>query len=188
LILILRIKILGDMGKPFVFGKTKVAKTSEEIREHSESKTEAAPANDVPVTDTPVVENPATDTSDSETPATETTSATSKSEDENKQDGTTSVTETVSTQQEGSGSSAPLESKEQKSESTNKPVTAIKNRRSKNTTNRFALNGVKTENGIVVNVPMDDYMQLMMLKIQTGRTLKDLALQAIHEFVDRNKM
>lgn len=52
----------------------------------------------------------------------------------------------------------------------------------------FVAKGKKSENGIVVNVPMDDYMQLMMMKIQTGRTLKDLALQAIHEFVERNKM
>lgn len=52
----------------------------------------------------------------------------------------------------------------------------------------FVAKGKKSENGIVVNVPMDDYMQLMMMKIQTGRTLKDLALQAIHEFVGRNKM
>ncbi len=51
----------------------------------------------------------------------------------------------------------------------------------------FAAKGKKTENGIVVNVPMDDYMRLTMMKFQTGRTLKDLALQAIHEFVERNK-
>ena len=51
----------------------------------------------------------------------------------------------------------------------------------------FATNGKKTANGIVVNVPMEDYMQLTMMKFQTGRTLKDLALQAIHEFVERNK-
>lgn len=171
------------MGKQFVFGKTKVAKTSEEIREHSESKTEAVSTNDAPATDTPVADAP-----DSDTFATENISATSKPEDENKQDETTSVTETANTQQEYSESSVPLESKEQKTEATNKPVTATKNRKSKNTASSFALNGVKTENGIVVNVPMDDYMQLMMLKIQTGRTLKDLALQAIHEFVDRNKM
>lgn len=171
------------MAKKFVFGETKVAKTSEEIREHSESKTEAAPTNDASVTDTSVVDKP-----DGDALATENTSATSKPKDENKQDETTSVTETSDTQQEDSKSSAPLESKEQKTEATNKPVTAIKNRKSKNTASRFALNGMKTENGIVVNVPMDDYMQLMMLKIQTGRTLKDLALQAIHEFVDRNKM
>ena len=55
-------------------------------------------------------------------------------------------------------------------------------------TNRFDLQqGKKTANGIVVNVPMEDYMRLMMIKCQTGRTLKDLALQAIHEFVERNK-
>lgn len=54
-------------------------------------------------------------------------------------------------------------------------------------TNKFDLQGKKTANGIVVNVPMDDYMQLTMMKFQTGRTLKDLALQAIHEFVGRNK-
>ena len=138
------------MGKSFVFGKTKVAKTSEEIRENI--------------------------------------SATSKPEDENKQDETTSVTETSDNQQEDSKPTAPLESKDQQTEVTNKPVTATKNRKSKNTASRFALNGMKTENGIVVNVPMDDYMQLMMLKIQTGRTLKDLALQAIHEFVEKNKM
>lgn len=168
------------MGKSFVFGKTKVAKTSEEIREHIESKTEAALTNDAP--DTPVV-----DTSDGDAPAKETATAMSKMEDEIKQNESTSVTETVNTQQEESKPSVPLESKEQKTEATNKPVTATKNRKSKNTASRFALNGVKTENGIVVNVPMDDYMQLMMMKIQTGRTLKDLALQAIHEFVDRNK-
>lgn len=51
----------------------------------------------------------------------------------------------------------------------------------------FATNGKKTANGIVVNVPMEDYMQLTMMKFQTGRTLKDLALQAIHEFVKKNK-
>lgn len=167
------------MGKPFVFGKTKVAKTSEEIREHSESKAEAVPTNDAPATDTPVAD----------APATETVPATSKSEDEKKQDENTSVTETSNTQQEDSESTVPLESKEQKTEAADKPLAATRERRRKNNTaDRFALKGVKTENGIVVNVPMEDYMQLMMLKIQTGRTLKDLALQAIHEFAERNKM
>ena len=53
---------------------------------------------------------------------------------------------------------------------------------------RFDLQqGKKTANGIVVNVPMEDYMKLTMMKFKTGRTLKDLALQAIHEFVERNK-
>lgn len=109
------------MGKQFVFGKTKVAKTSEEIREHSESKTEAVSTNDAPATDTPVADAP-----DSDTFATENISATSKPEDEKKQDETTSVTETANTQQEDSESSVPLESKEQKTEAINKPVTATK--------------------------------------------------------------
>lgn len=51
-----------------------------------------------------------------------------------------------------------------------------------------AVKAKKTENGIVVYVPMTDYMQLSLLKIQTGRTLKDLVLQAVHEFVDRNRV
>lgn len=51
-----------------------------------------------------------------------------------------------------------------------------------------AVKAKKTENGIVVYVPMADYMQLSLLKIQTGRTLKDLVLQAVHEFVDRNRV
>ena len=63
-----------------------------------------------------------------------------------------------------------------------------RNHRRTLTDTSFATKGKKTENGIVVNVPMEDYMQLTMMKFQTGRTLKDLALQAIHEFVERNKM
>lgn len=43
-------------------------------------------------------------------------------------------------------------------------------------------------NGIVVNVPMEDYFQLMMLKKIEKKTLKELALQAIHEFVERNRV
>ena len=62
-----------------------------------------------------------------------------------------------------------------------------RNHRRTLTDTSFATKGKKTENGIVVNVPMEDYMQLTMMKFQTGRTLKDLALQAIHEFVERNK-
>lgn len=46
----------------------------------------------------------------------------------------------------------------------------------------------KSTNGIVIDVPMEDYMKLTILKLQTGRTLKELALQAIQEFVERNKI
>jgi len=46
----------------------------------------------------------------------------------------------------------------------------------------------KATNGIVVNVPLEDYMQLTLLKTINKKTLKELALQAIHEFVERNKV
>ena len=55
-----------------------------------------------------------------------------------------------------------------------------------NTTHPVAQAVAKTTNGIVVDVPIDDYMALMQMKVMTRRTLKDLALQAIHEFVERN--
>ncbi len=89
---------------------------------------------------------------------------------------TTSTTSTISTAStEPAASPAPTsESATQEPAQTDTP------------TNSFATNGKKTANGIVVNVPMEDYLQLMLMKCQTGRTLKDLALQAIHEFVERN--
>lgn len=51
-----------------------------------------------------------------------------------------------------------------------------------------AIRDKSATNGIVVNVPMEDYFQLMMLKKIEKKTLKELALQAIHEFVERNKV
>ena len=51
-----------------------------------------------------------------------------------------------------------------------------------------AIRDKSATNGIVVNVPMEDYFQLMMLKKIEKKTLKELALQAIHEFVDRNRV
>ena len=76
---------------------------------------------------------------------------------------------------------------EKTSASNTEPVAQEPTKTDTITTDSFAVKGKKTENGIVVNVPMEDYVQLMMMKFQTGRTLKDLALQAIHEFVERNK-
>lgn len=75
---------------------------------------------------------------------------------------------------------------ETKVANTSAPVSKERKRKKTLTDTSLAVKG-KTENGIVVNVPMEDYIQLTMLKFQTGRTLKDLALQAIHEFVERNK-
>ena len=51
-----------------------------------------------------------------------------------------------------------------------------------------AIRDKSATNGIVVNVPMEDYFQLLMLKKIEKKTLKELALQAIHEFVERNRV
>ena len=80
-----------------------------------------------------------------------------------------------------------IETAENKAKNTSSQAAKGRNHRRTLTDTSFATKGKKTENGIVVNVPMEDYMQLTMMKFQTGRTLKDLALQAIHEFVERNK-
>ena len=45
----------------------------------------------------------------------------------------------------------------------------------------------KSKNGIVIDVPIEDYLALVSIKMTTGKTLKELALQAVHEFVERNK-
>ena len=45
----------------------------------------------------------------------------------------------------------------------------------------------KTENGITIYVPMEYYEQIVMMKMRTGIPIKDLALQAVIEFLDRNK-
>lgn len=48
--------------------------------------------------------------------------------------------------------------------------------------------GKKTENGITVYVPMEYYERIALMKMRTGVPIKDLALQAVIEFLDRNKM
>ena len=47
--------------------------------------------------------------------------------------------------------------------------------------------GKKTENGITIYVPMEYYERIVMMKMRTGMPIKDLALQAVIEFLDRNK-
>ena len=47
--------------------------------------------------------------------------------------------------------------------------------------------GKKTENGITIYVPMEYYEQIVMMKMRTGVPIKDLALQAVIEFLDRNR-
>ena len=48
--------------------------------------------------------------------------------------------------------------------------------------------GKKTENGITIYVPMPYYERIALMKMRTGVPIKDLALQAVIEFLDRNKM
>lgn len=86
------------------------------------------------------------------------------------------------------GSQQRKENREAEKKSTsNQENVAHEPARTDTTPDTMATKSKKTSNGIVVNVPMDDYLQLTLMKCQTGRTLKDLALQAIHEFVERNK-
>ena len=47
--------------------------------------------------------------------------------------------------------------------------------------------GKKTENGITIYVPMEYYERIGMMKMRTGVPIKELALQAVIEFLDRNK-
>ncbi len=48
--------------------------------------------------------------------------------------------------------------------------------------------GKKTENGITIYVPMEYYERIALMKMRTGVPIKDLALQAVIEFLDRKKM
>ena len=86
-----------------------------------------------------------------------------------------------------SGSQQRRENREKKEEEAEQPPVSGENNPTANTTSPVARPVAKSTNGIVVNVPIDDYMALMQMKIMTRRTLKVLALQAIHEFVERNK-
>lgn len=45
----------------------------------------------------------------------------------------------------------------------------------------------KTQNGITIYVPMDYYMQIIRIKMETGTPIKDIALQAVIEYLDRHK-
>ena len=47
--------------------------------------------------------------------------------------------------------------------------------------------GKKTQNGITIYVPMEYYMQILQMKMETGTPIKDIALQAAIEYLDRHK-
>lgn len=46
----------------------------------------------------------------------------------------------------------------------------------------------KSTSGIAINIPMEDYLELSRMKLEYGCPLKELALQAIHEFVERHRI
>lgn len=45
----------------------------------------------------------------------------------------------------------------------------------------------RTENGITVYVPMEYYERIALMKMRTGIPVRDIARQAIIEFVDRHR-
>lgn len=45
----------------------------------------------------------------------------------------------------------------------------------------------RTEQGITVIVPMEYYEQIALMKMRTGIPIRDIALQAVIEFVDKHK-
>lgn len=47
--------------------------------------------------------------------------------------------------------------------------------------------GKKTQNGITIYVPMEYYMQILQMKMETGVPIKDIALQAVIEYLDKHK-
>ena len=52
----------------------------------------------------------------------------------------------------------------------------------------LATKSQKSEAGISITVPMKYYRQISFLKIRTGIPIRDLALRAVIEFLERNKL
>lgn len=46
-------------------------------------------------------------------------------------------------------------------------------------------NETRTEMGIMLKVPIEDYKELALIKLNTGETLGNLVRKAIHEFVTK---
>ena len=84
-----------------------------------------------------------------------------------------------------SGSQQRQENRENKEETAEKPATSYS---SDMVMNARKPKGKKTENGITIYVPMEYYEQIALMKMRTCVPIKDLALQAVIEFLDRNKM
>ena len=83
-----------------------------------------------------------------------------------------------------SGSQQRKENRENKEETEEHPATTYS---SDMVMNARKPKGKKTENGITIYVPMEYYERIALMKMRTGVPIKDLALQAVMEFLDRNK-
>lgn len=173
----------------FQFGKTKVAKTAESIREdkeqggtplvpvtpdtnqQQEEQTEEQVKEQKPEESQPQVEEPKPDVQEEQ-----------QKEEQPKEE----KSEAQAEQMKEEKPEAPAQPKDEpqqtqgSSESADTPPVPNKA--------LAAIRDKSATNGIVVNVPMEDYFQLMMLKKIEKKTLKELALQAIHEFVERNRV
>lgn len=188
----------------FQFGKTKVAKTAESIRDDNEQgsaplipvtpdtdqqqkeQTEEQVKEQKPEESQPLVEERKPEVQ-KEQPKEEKPKEEKPKEEKPKEEKPEEEKPEVQTEQvKEEKPKVPAQQKDEpqqtqeNSEPTDTPPVPIK-----------ALAAIKdkgTTNGIVVNVPMEDYFQLMMLKKIEKKTLKELALQAIHEFVERNRV
>ena len=145
----------------FQFGKSKVAETAKSIRDDNEQG--GAPL--VPATPDNDQQQNVSSEEQVEEQKTETPADNSEKEQEVSQQSKKKPQQAQELAEAEVEDTAPV---------TNKALAAIKDK--------------GTTNGIVVNVPMEDYFQLMMLKKIEKKTLKELALQAIHEFVERNRV
>lgn len=178
----------------FQFGKTKVQKTAESIREdkeqggtplipvtpdtnqQQEEQTEEQVKEQNPEESQPQVEEPKPDVQEEQ----------QKKEQPKREQPKEEKSEAQAEQMKEEKPEAPAQPKDepQQTQESSEPADTP-------TVPNKALAAIRDKsatNGIVVNVPMEDYFQLMMLKKIEKKTLKELALQAIHEFVERNRV
>lgn len=178
----------------FQFGKTKVQKTAESIREdkeqggtplipvtpdtnqQQEEQTEEQVKEQNPEESQPQVEEPKPDVQEEQ----------QKKEQPKREQPKEEKSEAQAEQMKEEKPEAPAQPKDepQQTQESSEPADTppVPNKA------LAAIRDKSATNGIVVNVPMEDYFQLMMLKKIEKKTLKELALQAIHEFVERNRV
>ena len=178
----------------FQFGKTKVQKTAEAIREdkeqggtplipvtpdtnqQQEEQTEEQVKEQNPEESQPQVEEPKPDVQEEQ----------QKKEQPKREQPKEEKSEAQAEQMKEEKPEAPAQPKDepQQTQESSEPADTppVPNKA------LAAIRDKSATNGIVVNVPMEDYFQLMMLKKIEKKTLKELALQAIHEFVERNRV